>query len=145
MKRIYIADLFVDDPNATQHAFEEAARSLGQTLEVTSFQDGYDLFARTQEDPPDFVLLGFLLPTLSGPACCRLLKYQARFRGLPIYMTGWPTEEDLDGRLVTVGADGFLSKPLDSSQVAEALKPLFTPLPKPAGPGARGSESLHSS
>ena len=80
---------------------------------------------------PDFVLLDFRLPQLSGDAMLRSLKGDERWRDIPVAaMTAYPPELFPAFAL----ADAFLPKPFD----VEALEELVTMLSRWARPDGKG-------
>jgi DNA-binding response OmpR family regulator len=66
---------------------------------------------------PALILLDIAMPRLDGYSACRLLKADPELAGIPvIFMT---TGANLDDRLagLTLGADEFLSKPIDMREL----------------------------
>lgn len=125
MKKIYVADVHDEDADARLGLFEHAAQAMGVPVEVITFADGASLHERAMTDPPDLVVVGMLLPAVSGLAVCRLLRYQAHLREVPIYISGWSSEPDLDARTAAVGASGFLPRPWTPEAVARLLDDAF--------------------
>ena len=71
--------------------------------------------ARTER--PELILLDIAMPHLDGYSVCRLLKADPDLAGIPVmFMT---TGANLDDRLagLTLGADEFLSKPVDMREL----------------------------
>ena len=77
-----------------------------------------DLVLRTaRAEKPALILLDVEMPELDGYSVCRLLKADPELAGIPVmFMT---TRANLDDRLagLTLGADEFLSKPVDMREL----------------------------
>ena len=96
-------------------------------------RDGFtvDLVARGEEaldvvhaDPPDVILLDWMLPKMTGIEVCRVLKRDRRTRLIPVVLlTGFA---DRERRLIGIkaGADDFLSKPFDPEELRARVRSL---------------------
>jgi len=79
-----------------------------------------------------------MLPELDGYRICRLLKFDAEYEHIPIIVvTARTLEEDRDMAL-EVGADAYLTKPVD-------WKALFSTLENFLAPKAEEPESVAKS
>lgn len=119
-RQIYIAE---DSP--TQALFVKSILRHDPSLEVSVFEDGLELYRAVQKNPPQLVILDIILPTLTGLAVCRLLKFHERYQSLPILMVSSITDEDIRERARLVGADAFLPKPLKKKELQEAVESLI--------------------
>lgn len=75
------------------------------------------------EERPDVILLDIKMPDIDGYEACRLLKERPESRDIPVIMlTAMQTtaEERIKG--LELGADAFLSKPIDESELAARVK-----------------------
>jgi len=95
-------------------------------------EDGYDV--RTASDrqaivaelqrlpPPHLILLDVGLPGVSGFEILRMLRQRPKLSAIPVIMlTGHVDPEDvLHG--MTIGADGYVSKPFRFDALADAIK-----------------------
>jgi putative two-component system response regulator len=69
---------------------------------------------------PDLILLDIMMPDMDGYAVCRLLKSHPATRSIPVvFLTARPDE---DKKGLEVGAVGYLTKPVKSSLLMEAIK-----------------------
>ncbi len=76
-----------------------------------------------QKEPrPNLVLLDVYMPGMDGYEVCRQLKAEPATAQIPVlFVTATAEEKDLEkGR--SVGAEGFLSKPLESNLVLDAVR-----------------------
>ncbi|WP_456390731.1 phosphate regulon transcriptional regulator PhoB [Profundibacter sp.] len=63
------------------------------------------------EDPPDLILLDWMLPNLSGIEVCRLLRRKKETREIPVLMLTARSEERDKIRGLDIGADDYITKP----------------------------------
>jgi len=96
-------------------------------------KDGYLVRAATSgeaaldavfQDPPDVVLLDVLMPGLTGFEVCRRLKQAPATRLIPVVLI--TALQDRADRIqgIEAGADDFLSKPVDSQELAARVRSL---------------------
>ncbi len=112
MKEIYLAE---DTPEDTLLA-TAVLEKLGE-CHVTCFTDGLALFRSVHRKPPDLILVDIIMPTLSGLAVTRLLKYDRRFEKLPVIVASSVFERDVRAQALALGADAFLHKPYDPQEL----------------------------
>ncbi len=111
MKKI----LIVDDE-------QDIVESLKFVLESANFTcycayNGEDGLRLAKELVPDLIILDVMMPKMNGYKICRLLKYDAKYKNIPILMvTARSQEEDkLIGE--ETGADEYITKPFDLDEV----------------------------
>jgi len=107
MKRIFIAEDQQSQADFLRVLFEAAGG-----YEVTFFSDGLELYNHVLRDKPDLMILDVLLPSLSGLAVARLLRYNEPFKHIPIIVVTSITDAAIGERARKAGADVFFSKPL---------------------------------
>ena len=91
-------------------------------FEVISASDGEDGLRKAREERPDLVVLDLMLPKLDGYRVCRALKFDERYRGLPIVILSARSGEQ-DRRLAfDMGADAFVSKPYDMAALVKLIR-----------------------
>ena len=91
-------------------------------FEVMAASDGEEGLRKAREDRPDLVVLDLMLPKLDGYRVCRALKFDERYRGLPIVILSARSGEQ-DRRLAfDMGADAFVSKPYDMAALVKLIR-----------------------
>ncbi len=85
---------------------------------VTQAADGDEGLASLQDDPPDVLVLDWMLPGVSGIEICRRIRTRPDTRGLPVIMLSARSEEVDRVRGLEMGADDYVIKPY---AVAELL------------------------
>ncbi len=75
-----------------------------------------------QEDPPDVMVLDWMLPSVSGIEVCRQLKARAETRDIPIIMLSARSEEVDKVRGLETGADDYVVKPYSVSELLARVR-----------------------
>ena len=116
MKKI----LIVDDE-------QDIVESLKFVLESSDFicycaYNGEDGLKLTKELVPDLIILDVMMPKINGYKISRLLKYDNKYKDIPILMiTARSQEEDkLIGE--ETGVDEYITKPFDLNEVVKKVK-----------------------
>lgn len=95
--------------------------------------DGEEALRIVRERNPGLILLDIMLPKLNGFQICRLLKFDERYRHIPIVMLTARAQER-DRLLGTeTGADAYVTKPFE---LPELLRVIARFLPPPVAEGA---------
>src|SRR3989442_1126945 len=82
-------------------------------FEVIEAGDGEEGLRRARDERPSLILLDLMLPKLDGYKVCRALKFDERYRSIPILILSARSGEE-DRRLaMDMGADAFVTKPYD--------------------------------
>lgn len=89
---------------------------LGYNLEAEGFRvlraaHGEEALLIVEEDPPDIIVLDWMMPVLSGIEACRRLRARPGTRGIPVIMLSARTEEVDRVRGLETGADDYVLKP----------------------------------
>lgn len=93
-----------------------------QGFEVLDAMDGEEGLRRARQDRPDLIVLDLMLPKMDGYKVCRALKFDERFRNLPIIILS-ARSGDQDKRLaLDMGADLFVTKPYEMSDLVEKIR-----------------------
>ena len=119
--RILVVDDEPDLVAVLRHGLE------AEGFEVISAGDGEEGLKRAREDRPTLIVLDLMLPKLDGYKVCRALKFDERYRQIPIVVLSARSGEQ-DRRLaLDMGADQFVTKPYDIralvGSIREKLKP----------------------
>ena len=126
--------LVVEDEPAQREVLRYNLGAQGYTVETVA--DGEEALLRTVEIVPDVIVLDWMLPLVSGIEVCRRLKARASTKEIPIVMLSARTEEDEKVRGLETGADDYVVKPY---QVSELMARIRTQLRRvrPASVGVR--------
>jgi len=95
----------------------------GWGYEVIYAFDGYQAWQLLQtEDAPQIALLDWEMPVLSGAQICRQIRQSENYRDVYLIMLTAQGHELEGGAGLSVGADDFLSKPVDPAELRARLK-----------------------
>ncbi|MGV8121567.1 MAG: PleD family two-component system response regulator [Candidatus Xenobiia bacterium LiM19] len=114
MKKIYVAD---DDPNIINVVKFSLARVEG--LQASLFDNGLDLYREIQLSPPDAIITDIILPRLDGLALSRLVKFDEKYRHIPLMIMSSVIDPDIEEQVKKVRADDFLRKPFRPQDIRE--------------------------
>jgi two-component system, cell cycle response regulator len=113
--------LIADDSLVSRHLLEATLRSFG--YEVLVACDGEQAWEMLQQDDsPQIAILDWMMPGLTGPDVCRLIRQKARqpYTYL-ILLTSKSLKEDVVEGLDS-GADDYLTKPFDQHELKVRMR-----------------------
>jgi DNA-binding response OmpR family regulator len=93
--------------------------------ETITAYDGMEALEKAKSQNPDLIILDLMLPKLDGYKVCKMLKFDERYKKIPIIMftaRAQKMDEEL-GR--EVGADAHIIKPFDHQILLENIKRLL--------------------
>jgi two-component system phosphate regulon response regulator PhoB len=92
---------------------------------VTVAERGDEAEIAVAEDPPDLIVLDWMLPGLSGLELCRRLRNGRLQRNVPILMLTARTEEADRVRGLTMGADDYVVKPFSVPELMARIRAIL--------------------
>ena len=112
--------LVVEDETDVQTLFHTILSQEGYQVEIAS--DGPTALDIIQVDPPNLVLLDWMLPGMRGLQVCRNIR---RWSNIPIIMvTSKTSQADLIAAL-DAGADDYVTKPFQSEELLARIRTLI--------------------
>jgi two-component system alkaline phosphatase synthesis response regulator PhoP len=90
--------------------------------------NGEDALNQARKENPDLILLDLMLPKLDGYKVCRLLKFDERYKHIPILMLTAKTQEKDKVLGLETGADEYITKPFEMDYLMEKVKEYLSKL-----------------
>ncbi|HEX4347895.1 MAG TPA: HD domain-containing phosphohydrolase [Vicinamibacterales bacterium] len=115
--------LVVDDADASARLLERWLVADGHR--VLFAHDGLEALESVRRDSPDVVLMDVLMPGLDGYETCRRLKNDPATRLVPVVLVTALTDREDRVRGLDVGADDFLSKPVNGAELTARVRSLL--------------------
>ena len=84
--------------------------------------NGEEALNQARKENPDLILLDLMLPKLDGYKVCRLLKFDERYKHIPILMLTAKTQEKDKVLGMETGADEYITKPFDMDHLLKKVK-----------------------
>jgi two-component system cell cycle response regulator len=114
--------LVVDDLAPNVKLLE--ARLTAEYFDVVTASSGHEALKIAGENPPDIILLDVMMPGMDGFECCRRLKSDMRTRHIPVVMVTALSDVEDRVRGLEVGADDFLTKPVNDVALYARIRSL---------------------
>ena len=110
---------------------DRLARNIASVLrEAASFavdiaNDGEDGLHMACTNPYDLIILDLMLPKMDGYKVCRLLKFDERYKRIPIIMLSARSQEADIALGRETGAECYMTKPFDSGELLAKIAELL--------------------
>lgn len=115
-KRILIVDDEKDIVESTQFRLES------EGFECLVAYDGEEALLKAKRENPDLILLDIMLPKMNGYKVCRLLKFDEKYKHIPIIMLTAKTQETDKLMGKETGADEYVSKPFVLDDLVKMIR-----------------------
>jgi two-component system, OmpR family, alkaline phosphatase synthesis response regulator PhoP len=89
---------------------------------VTVVSNGQEALDTIRRDPPDVVLLDWMMPELDGLETCRRLKADPETAMIPVVFLTAKSQEAEIQRGLSLGASGYVTKPFDALTLGQQVK-----------------------
>lgn len=119
--------LVVDDEADLVRILQFGLQAIGYHVDTAS--DGQEGLKKARELKPDIILLDLMLPRLDGYKVCRLLKFDERYKNIPIIILSARTQEGDQLLAMEMGANRFVTKPYDFAEVLSHIETLLKSVP----------------
>ena len=115
--------LVVEDEETLSLLLSYNLEAEGFVVECVERGDEADI--RLLENPPDLVILDWMLPGVSGLEICRRMRARQSTRGLPVIMLTARGEESERVRGLSTGADDYIVKPFSVPELVARVRALL--------------------
>jgi two-component system alkaline phosphatase synthesis response regulator PhoP len=114
-KRILIADDEEDYVTALQIALE------AEGYECLTASDGQEALDKAKSEKPDLMILDIMMPKMNGYKVSRLLKFDAKYKEIPIIMLTARAQEKDKNIGKETGADEYMTKPFEMDELVQLV------------------------
>lgn len=115
--------LVVDDSSTIVEIIKASLETDGYNVIIAT--DGQAGLDKAHKENPDLIILDLMLPKLDGYKVCRMLKFDDKYKSIPIVMLtarGQESDKKLGGE---VGADAYITKPFEPAALLDKIKSLI--------------------
>ena len=107
--------------------YPHIAEVLRMRLESAGYEalvayDGYTGLNMARRERPDLIILDIMLPKMDGYKVCRFLKFDARYRDIPVFVLTSRTKKSDEELSRAVGADEYFPKPYDPHKLMAKIR-----------------------
>jgi len=114
--------LIVDDDKAITTLLENLLTN--QSYQVFVAHDGLDGMVQVRKHHPDLIILDIMMPEINGYDVCSNLKFDERFKTIPIIVLT-NREQELDPRIGQLMGIDYMHKPIESKILIEKIQKIF--------------------
>ncbi|MCK8602833.1 response regulator [Desulfoferrobacter suflitae] len=115
--------LAVDDKMDNLVVLAALLKNLMPECFVSTAQSGVEGIEKARSERPDVILLDVKMPVMDGYETCRQLKADVATSHIPVVMiTAIRTDAESRTKGLDLGADAFLSKPIDSAELVSQVR-----------------------
>lgn len=94
-------------------------------FDVVEAYDGEEALEKAKSENPDLILLDIMMPKLTGYEVCQKLRANGTTKSIPIVMITALHEMDDRIKGIEAGADDFISKPFNKTELLARVKALL--------------------
>jgi twitching motility two-component system response regulator PilG len=127
--------LIVEDEAHIARLEAKFAQKAGYEARVAT--DGMEAMNVIRGWTPDIILADVMMPRLDGYRLCRMLKFDQRWKAIPVIHVTAKGGAEAQALSREVGAEGMLRKPFTMEEMLQTLGKYLTPTsdeePQPAG------------
>ena len=116
--------LIVEDSPTMRQLLVFALKRL-QGVEVVEARDGMDGLRKVTSDHFDLALVDINMPVMDGLKLIHLIRDEESLKGMPIVVITTEGAEEDRARALALGADEYLTKPVQANRVLAVVKGLL--------------------
>ncbi|HOJ02811.1 MAG TPA: PAS domain S-box protein [Bacteroidota bacterium] len=115
--------LVIDDNRDNIATFRAVVADMLPSAIVHSALDGITGLDAARREDVDIIFLDIVMPGMDGFEVCRRLKADDALHGIPVvFLTALKTDREIRIRALDAGAEGFLSKPIDETELLAQVR-----------------------
>ncbi|MDD4664292.1 MAG: response regulator, partial [Caldisericia bacterium] len=123
MNKSFLKLLVIDDNPDNLLSIKALICDLFLHVEVFMARDGISGIAIAKQEDPSVIFLDIHMPKLDGFEVCQKIKEDDQLAIIPVvFVTALETNKETRIKALQVGAEGFLSKPIDELELMAQIK-----------------------
>ena len=111
--------LVVDDDKAITALLESLLSSQGFIVSVAN--DGLDAMVQVKKNIPDMIVLDIMMSEINGYDVCNNLKFDEKFKHIPIIVLT-SRDEELDPMIGRLMGISYMHKPIDTKALLDKVQ-----------------------
>ena len=115
--------LIVEDESDMAYAVRLQLEAAGYSVDVAV--DGKEGLEKARRLKPDLIILDNMLPKMDGYRICRMLKFDERYKKIPIIMLTARAQKNDETVGYEVGVNAYLTKPFDPQVLLRKIESLL--------------------
>lgn len=115
--------LIVDDEEKNLKLMSAILKNHGYAFETA--KNGLEALEKTQSYKPDLIFLDIMMPEMDGYEVCKRLREEPFTQHIPVVMVTALPDRDSKIKGLDVGANDFLTKPIDATELMVRAKNLL--------------------
>lgn len=112
--------LLVDDEQDLLETLSFRLKANG--YDVITADNGQAALEKARSEKPDLMILDLMLPKLDGYKVCRMLKFDEKYKHIPIIMFTARVQESDKKIGEEVGCDAYMTKPFEPQVLLATVK-----------------------
>jgi CheY-like chemotaxis protein len=128
--------LYADDDEDDREEFCLALQQINPEIKITLSKDGQEALEilTSQKQLPNYIFLDVNMPRMNGIECMAKLKSDNRLKRIPIIIYSTTSDRNEVKKLITLGADDFISKQHSHDELIDSINKVFTKEPMAVHP-----------
>lgn len=115
--------LIVDDESDLVEMI--SIRLEANNYQVVAAYDGQQALEKVRTEKPDLIVLDIMIPKLDGYKVCRMLKFDEKYKHIPIILFSARAQESDKLLGEQVGADAYITKPFEPKTLLDKIQELL--------------------
>ena len=115
--------LLVDDEKQLVEMMQMRLEAGGYA--VLSAYDGQEALDKARTEKPDLIILDLMLPKVDGYKVCRMLKFDEKYKNIPVILFSARAQEEDIKLGKEVGAEAYITKQFDPAILLAKIKELL--------------------
>lgn len=94
-------------------------------FKVLKAKDGMTALKKTKKEKPALIVLDIMLPKMDGYKLCKMIKFDKKYKDIPIIILTARAQEKDKKLAKKSGAEVFLTKPFESEELIKNINDLL--------------------